>query len=332
MRKLLINKQINECLNDLSAEELRLLEASCKEHGIIDPIVVWQGTDFIVDGRNRYNIATKHKIDFDVVEMPFDCIEDVILWAHKHQLGRRNIYGAAATLARANIVKAMRADNNLVAGEQAKLARQLGVSTKTIQRDASASGSVAKLPPDIRKRLNENAIVASQRDLVTLGTLSKPEIDEVAQKLRDDPSLGMHEVLPKKNKAPNLKADDIELIDRHFDKEIRSSIHSGRLPVTSTEIAKVISLEPIDRQNVFDILLANKEVKSLTQALSLIAKPAARDVTSEVKKKQETAVAATEKLQRFADDIATLKKISDGKWHVGLIKKIKEVIEEFRKA
>jgi|GEM_PF-2762736 len=330
MRKLLINKQINDCLTDLSAEEYRLLEASCMADGILDPIIVWEGTDFIVDGHNRYNLAIKYELEFEVVEVPFDCIEDVILWVHRHQLGRRNIYGAAASLARSNIAQSMRDSKTQTVSEQQKIARQLGVNVRTVQRDTLASGSLAKLPSDIRNRITGSSIVASQKDLVTLGTLDQTEINLVADKLRANPALGLHEVMPKKNNAPKLKESDIALIDEHFDRSVRLAIHSGSLPVTSSEIAKVMALSDVDRLSVFDIIVANKEVKSITQALSCIDKPAARDIATEIKKKKEVAVAMAEKLQLFADDIATLKDISNDKWHTQVIEDIKSVIEQFR--
>jgi hypothetical protein len=45
----------------------------------------------LVDGHNRHTICTKHNLQFNVVEMPFDSRNDVCIWIIQNQLGRRNL-------------------------------------------------------------------------------------------------------------------------------------------------------------------------------------------------------------------------------------------------
>ncbi len=73
-----INESFNRLLGKLSDEELRELEASILEEGVRDPIVTWQGT--IIDGYNRYRIATKHGLTFVVEEMEFETELHALQW------------------------------------------------------------------------------------------------------------------------------------------------------------------------------------------------------------------------------------------------------------
>ena len=56
--KININPEFKALIPPLSSEEFAQLEANILEEGIRDDIVTWQGV--IVDGHNRYAIATKH--------------------------------------------------------------------------------------------------------------------------------------------------------------------------------------------------------------------------------------------------------------------------------
>lgn len=89
MTTLKINAEFEALIPALKAEELQALEASILEEGIRDAIVIWDGV--IVDGHNRYRIAQRHGLDFDVRVMHFDNATDAKIWMIQNQLGRRNL-------------------------------------------------------------------------------------------------------------------------------------------------------------------------------------------------------------------------------------------------
>ena len=84
-----INPKFASLIPPLSKDEHEGLEKSILEEGVREPIVTWQG--WIVDGHNRYEIATKHGLDFDTVEYDFADEAAVIDWMVETQCSRRNL-------------------------------------------------------------------------------------------------------------------------------------------------------------------------------------------------------------------------------------------------
>lgn len=87
--KLQIDKDFKCLIRPLFKAEYLTLEENIIADGCRDPIVTWNG--IIIDGHNRYEICNRHSIPFAVVEMSFDCREEVIAWICSNQLGRRNL-------------------------------------------------------------------------------------------------------------------------------------------------------------------------------------------------------------------------------------------------
>ncbi len=73
----------------LDPEEYRLLESNLKRDGCREAIILWDGC--IVDGHNRYEICTRNRIPFHILEVHFNSREEAIAWICYNQLGRRNI-------------------------------------------------------------------------------------------------------------------------------------------------------------------------------------------------------------------------------------------------
>ena len=84
-----INQRFKSVIPPLTEDEYRGLEESILADGCRDPLVLWKDT--LVDGHNRYEICTKHGIEFKTIQKEFDSEEDVEFWIIKNQLSRRNI-------------------------------------------------------------------------------------------------------------------------------------------------------------------------------------------------------------------------------------------------
>jgi hypothetical protein len=84
-----IDNEFRTLIPPLTAEEFSHLEANCLENGIQDSLKTWDG--ILIDGHNRYEVATKHGLEFTVTEMEFESREAVKLWIIRNQLGRRNL-------------------------------------------------------------------------------------------------------------------------------------------------------------------------------------------------------------------------------------------------
>jgi DNA modification methylase len=84
-----ISKELEVLIPPLTSEEFKQLERNILEEGIRDPLVTWNG--ILVDGHNRYRIATEYDIDFETVEKEFADMNAVKEWMVNNQLGRRNL-------------------------------------------------------------------------------------------------------------------------------------------------------------------------------------------------------------------------------------------------
>lgn len=87
--ELKIDDDFKNLIPPLKEEELTKLEKNILQDGIRDKLVVWKDT--IIDGHNRYDIAKKHDLKFEVRRLHFLSKEEAINWMLNNQLGRRNL-------------------------------------------------------------------------------------------------------------------------------------------------------------------------------------------------------------------------------------------------
>lgn len=84
-----IDQEFKELIPALTKEEYEQLEANILAEGVRDSLLVWNGV--LIDGHNRYEIATKHGIAFDVQEKEFADRAEAERWIILNQFGRRNL-------------------------------------------------------------------------------------------------------------------------------------------------------------------------------------------------------------------------------------------------
>ncbi len=84
-----IKEEFKKLIPALTAEEFKQLEDNCLAEGIREKIITWNG--FIIDGHNRYEIATRWNLDYETESKNFKNEEDVKEWMILNQFGRRNL-------------------------------------------------------------------------------------------------------------------------------------------------------------------------------------------------------------------------------------------------
>jgi N6-adenosine-specific RNA methylase IME4 len=84
-----IKEEFKKLIPPLTSEEFKQLEQNCLAEGIREAILTWNG--FIIDGHNRYEIATKWNLDYQTKSKHFKDEEDVKEWMILNQFGRRNL-------------------------------------------------------------------------------------------------------------------------------------------------------------------------------------------------------------------------------------------------
>jgi len=87
--QLTVKQEFKKLIPPLTFDEFKTLEANILNEGIRDPLTIWG--DVLLDGHNRYEIATKHNIPFATVERFFDGELDAKIWMINNQFGRRNL-------------------------------------------------------------------------------------------------------------------------------------------------------------------------------------------------------------------------------------------------
>jgi ParB family chromosome partitioning protein len=127
-----------------------------------EPVVLWKGTNILVDGRTRFTASKNAKLEkIPVFEKEFENREAAILYTFERQVVRRNLTGAEILTA-AQMIKG-RKENDGTGRAAEILAEKLGVSpamvyqAKAILKDASPDTlkEVKEGKKSIKKAYNE---------------------------------------------------------------------------------------------------------------------------------------------------------------------------------
>ena len=78
-------------LPPLDHDALELLQASIKKYGCTDPLIVWKGTDILVDGWARFDLCRTLKKAYSVLEMDFANEAEVLEFILIRNAGRRHL-------------------------------------------------------------------------------------------------------------------------------------------------------------------------------------------------------------------------------------------------
>ena len=178
---LIVNPAFKNLLPPLSPEEYNTLAESIVAEGCRENIIVWRGQ--IVDGHNRYEICTEHKIRFGVCEKEFESEMAVMDWIDKNQIARRNLSPDDFRLAvgrRYNRTKKSKADAGAIGGASTgqnvrclpttaqTIARESGVDERTVRRAgklAEAVETVEQAEPELAEHGREAVITRAKETL-----------------------------------------------------------------------------------------------------------------------------------------------------------------------
>jgi N6-adenosine-specific RNA methylase IME4/ParB-like chromosome segregation protein Spo0J len=184
-----IDKEFKDLIPALTKEEYEQLEANILAEGVRDSLLVWNGV--LIDGHNRYEIATKHGIPFDVQEKEFADRAEAERWIILNQFGRRNLsaYDRSILALKLKPIVAAQAKENLIKGAemtntglqksvkavntQKEIAKAAGVSHDTI---AKVEKIQAKATPEIKKAVKSGEMSINQAYQATRREEKKAEV------------------------------------------------------------------------------------------------------------------------------------------------------------
>lgn len=193
-----INPKFRDLLDLPTDTERKELESQLiRDKGPRDPIVVWQETNTIVDGHNRYAICRMHNLHFKVEYRSFTNEIAVEEWILENQLARRNLSPARSNYYLGLLYNTYKQDPTKARQSQdgektsEKIAKKFGVSEKTVRRagdEVKGIDVVAKVKgvalESVTAKLNaikdKNTGTFNKEELQELGKASEKEGEQVA--------------------------------------------------------------------------------------------------------------------------------------------------------
>ena len=183
MRILLIDEELASLLESHTEQELEQLRKNLIADGrVLDPIIVWEGTDIIVDGMHRYPIAIEEGLDFTVAELPFRDRAHVKDWIIRHQLGRRNGDAFARSRWRAMVVEAATkfVDGGISKNKAIReVAAASNVTERQVKNDLAVHKVLSTLPQNAKMQIETGKIAATSASVMRLKDLPEPQLEQV---------------------------------------------------------------------------------------------------------------------------------------------------------
>ena len=158
-----IKEEFKNLIPALSAEEYTQLEANILNEGIREPIITWNG--YIIDGHNRYDIATRFDLEYKTTSKHFATEESVKEWMILNQFGRRNLsnYQRSVLALQLEEVFKEKAKDNLSKGGKGFLISEKVNTNKEISNIANVGkDTIAKV-----KKIQEKAPEEVKQKLAT---------------------------------------------------------------------------------------------------------------------------------------------------------------------
>lgn len=177
-RDLTVIPELKELLRPMGLREREELEKNLIAEGVRDPIVVWKEKNAILDGHNRYEIATKLELAFTKKEISLPDIDAAKKWMITNQLGRRNLtpmeYDYLLGLLY-NTEKQTETKNDQGGVTTAeKIAKDHGVGERTVRRAGETAKGIDMLAA-VKGKLAKAATLAGE------GPLTRQELQEVGK-------------------------------------------------------------------------------------------------------------------------------------------------------
>jgi len=215
-----IKDEFKKLIPALSVEEFKQLEQNCLAEGIREKIITWN--EFIIDGHNRFEIATRWNLEYETETKRFKDENEVKEWMINNQFGRRNLsnYQRSVLALELESVFSARAKENL------KLSKGKG---KLI------SAEVKVEPIETRKKLAKIASVGHDT-IAKVKVIEQKAPEEVKAKLRTgEVSINQAYQEIKKEEKKTERLNQIE--------EIKIKIEEENLTVENKKY-HVIAIDP----------------------------------------------------------------------------------------
>ncbi|MDR2599740.1 MAG: hypothetical protein LBC73_05635 [Oscillospiraceae bacterium] len=202
MQEIIIDRDFQYLLPQLDEQSYAGLEANILKNGIRDSLVLWQG--ILIDGYNRYSIATKHNLPFNTITMEFNSREEVTIWIITNQIERRNLTPFQLRYFRGLHYQAERRNqsennqylqgvgtnrqNDGLLNTARFIADKYNVSPRTIERDSRLTDAlivIGEVSPEAKESILSGETKITRKELDAMLTDSKETIIEIADSIEN---------------------------------------------------------------------------------------------------------------------------------------------------
>jgi len=164
-----IKDEFKKLIPALTAEEFKQLEQNCLDEGIREKIITWNG--FIIDGHNRFEIATRWNLEYETEAKRFKDENKVKEWMINNQFGRRNLnnYQKSVLALELESVISARAKERMLSGnpsqtfDKGRVDEKIGniakVSHETIRKVKVIK---AKASEEVKEKLNTGEVTINE--------------------------------------------------------------------------------------------------------------------------------------------------------------------------
>lgn len=256
---LTVDQELKALIPALSVEEYKQLEANIVAEGIREAIIVWGNT--IIDGHNRYAIASKHGIEYKTIEKHFDNRKDVVEWMILNQFGRRNLsaYQRSILALKLKPMFEEKAKANLVIA---------GENTKPLQKSANP---IINNHVDTRKELAKVAGV-SHDTIAKVQKIEQKAPETVKEKIRTG-ELSINQAYQSVRRLEKVEAVE-EKIAEH------SEVPTGSIDIYNTDKKyNIIYADPA--WQYFESGNKNQSLHYRTMTIEEICKLPVRDIADD---------------------------------------------------
>jgi len=215
-----IKEEFKKLIPPLTAEEFKQLEQNCLDEGIREKIITWNG--FIIDGHNRFEIATRWNLEYQTENKHFENENDVKEWMINNQFGRRNLsnYQRSVLALQLESVFSERAKENLKLSDGKGKQKSAEVKIEPIETRKELA-KVANVSHDTIAKVKKIEAVATPEVKAQLST-GEISINQAYQEIKKE----------------EKKAERIELIEQQIE-----DIEQGLLPELKG-LFDVVSVDP----------------------------------------------------------------------------------------
>lgn len=156
-----------------SEETKAILEAKLLAEGCVEPLIVWEETNILLDGHTRLAICERHAIEYTTRTVSLIDREDAIQWIRDYALARRNLTEKQIAYFRGRKYR-----------EEKRRPGPARNGTKSRREQAEGEGvSESKLKRDIEFAAAVDALPEEKREEAVIGELSRKEVIEEARKM-----------------------------------------------------------------------------------------------------------------------------------------------------